>query len=286
MQSQIVSFKIIVTYSRETDQTNMQISANTIRHIESVKTKNFDPIAQFIVFGFIRNIEMLFAAQITMPSDIVYICLLYYCQTEYFTKHGSNIILRDNDRIIEHTDQRYMDDEERSGNTAYGNIDIDKNICAKYIWTFKLNRIGDASIAIGITLSYGANCECLFQGEFWGDFLLAYEPENNDTVCAYAYEFSKFESLYRISYDRSDGNVSADVSKFDEDCILMDGDEIKMVLDVPSRILNCYVNDIQHQDTDIEFDIDFVESKEPFRMAISLNKGAIINLINFETLYA
>eukprot|EP01084_Bolivina_argentea_P210890 358825_1 len=112
-----------------------------------------DPESQLIVFGFIRRIEVLLVNQMNIPSEIVSICLLYYWDGEYFTKHGPHMILSDNYTTVVHDEHGYSDDvqdsdycsdssmDEYPGNTAYGNLEINKVDFLNCIWKFKINKL-------------------------------------------------------------------------------------------------------------------------------------------------
>eukprot|EP01084_Bolivina_argentea_P025134 46757_1 len=89
-----------------------------------------------VVFGFARSVELLFVKRIHIPSEIVLTCLLYYYNPEYFTIHGSDMILKDNGQTVESKSQPIYEYE----GSAYGNVEINKNDYIKYVWDFEIKK--------------------------------------------------------------------------------------------------------------------------------------------------
>eukprot|EP01084_Bolivina_argentea_P308820 534089_1 len=128
-----------------------------------IAIKYADQVTKSIVFGFMRSIEVMYGTNI--PSEIVLICLMYYYNPEYFTKHGNHMILQHNNQTVKHDNKPYKhdddDDDEYSwldfydaANTVYGNVEISECKYIKCIWHFKIKKfIAGVNIAIGIASS-------------------------------------------------------------------------------------------------------------------------------------
>ena len=82
--------------------------------------KKVKPKIRNTVSGYIRKCQHVLLPKnnpyYNIPSLIYFICIAYYNQREYFTKHGKNITLNKECNTIS--------SDSFISNTAYGNIDI------------------------------------------------------------------------------------------------------------------------------------------------------------------
>lgn len=263
--------------------------------------KNIDTKTEYIVFGFIRLIETLFVIKVNIPSDIMSMCLMYYYNPEFFTKHGSDMVLSNDGRIVEHdTDVNdCVMPCEYHCNTAYGNLEINKTDYIKCIWKFKILKLPKTKIlnitknnqhdriGIGINSSnkllterhffYDDHSDWIynfFDDESWG------KPEDVKIVGeSYVYKGCAVIQQCEIKFN---ANIPPDVAiNYEYGCILNKGDVVTMELDVENETLKYYVNS---KDQGVAFkNIHFDENKKYF-MAVSCNITRI-ELITFDAIY-
>eukprot|EP01084_Bolivina_argentea_P223569 378251_1 len=244
--------------------------------------KHTDPTTRDIVFGFIRDIQALLSKNIIVPSEIVYMCLLYFYNVEYFTTHGSDMSIHDNGQIVKHhATGYYYDADVNDGNTVYGNLEINPNDYIKCIWIFKMIKLStDAMIAIGLA-STQANTESCFHG-CWVNAADAEwvrsEPEEDCVNVSYAYQKCDNDILFITSIDGFQADSDKDYGNSD----LNEGDEIKMELDIQNRTLKYYVNS---KDQGMADDNLWFGANKTLMMAVSINTPSEIQLTDFKATY-
>ncbi len=92
-----------------------------------------------------RPIEALLGEHKYVPSDIVFLCLMYCGSFEYISCYGSNIEYNEETKTMTHTGGHY--------NSAYGHVKIYYDgRTNKYIWTLKIIK-NFRFICIGIDAS-------------------------------------------------------------------------------------------------------------------------------------
>ena len=212
------------------------------------RIKDVDPWSECVVFGFIRCIEQSLSQIQSIPIEIFSMCLLYFYNPEYFTKHGDHIILKDDNKTMEH-------DLAPAFDTVYGNLEIDKGHYIECSWTFEINKLAFDTI-IGIGMSCGK--------EIVNDIFTDHEN-------TFAYE----------SYDRGE-IYGKGVLKGLYGCRLHEGDIVEMTLNVENKTLRYSVNSkdqgIAVQDIDFDDDIKYV-------MAIYSDEQSIVKLLDFQVTY-
>eukprot|EP01084_Bolivina_argentea_P304826 526533_1 len=252
----------------------------TLRMIDHIDSKT-----RCIVFGFIRSIQILLAKDINVPSEIVCMCLLYYYNPEYFTKHGSGITLPENRTVVYNTVGDLIE-----GNTVYGNIEINQNDYIKCTWTFKIIKLlRHPMIAVGIT-SAKTDVNEIFHTNDW-DLEIAVLLREIEEEHSYVRAVEQYANAYAYSV-YNDTSMATMKSLYDErdprysevyyGCVWRECDELKMELNVQNRTLKYYVN--SKDQGIVEHNVEFRENTT-YVMAISVNTPAEIKLINFKAMY-
>eukprot|EP01084_Bolivina_argentea_P148404 259461_1 len=208
----------------------------------SEDNKKYNQITKDIMIGYVKHIQSLLK-NYDIPPLIIHICLQYYdnCYLEVFTKIGNNLNINKQFNTIENKLCNKW-------GTAYGNMEINnKNIdnINIYIWTFKIISIYEGStISIGIDSSKKQNINTCFH---------ECHHVNKSNYGYYAYELLKRESCtYKYSH-----NNQYNVQMYGTDII--DGDTIKMELNMKNKILKFYNN---NTDQGIAYDnIDFSDDQ-------------------------
>eukprot|EP01084_Bolivina_argentea_P115048 204684_1 len=95
------------------------------------KLKDINTKTQFLVFGYIRNIEDTLLST-NVPPLISYVCLAFYFLGEYFEKIGGCTKLNDENRTVI--------SDSIGGSTCYGAVNIKSMVEITHIWTFKINK--------------------------------------------------------------------------------------------------------------------------------------------------
>ena len=120
------------------------------------KLNKIDQHSKYIVYGFLRDPQKALSIMhetYVIPELVFYICLCYYYQDEYFTKHGINLQLNSEQNMVSYSYIYKGDDIDM--NTVYGNIEIlyNKNTgIDEYIWIFEVIKCSE-TISIGIDSS-------------------------------------------------------------------------------------------------------------------------------------
>eukprot|EP01084_Bolivina_argentea_P219071 371624_1 len=249
--------------------------------------KNVDHTTRFIVFGFVRSVEVLFVNKIHIPSEIVLMCLLYYYNPEYFTVHGPKMILKDNGYTVESN----MHSHVFTGNTAYGNVEINKDDYIKCIWDFEITNGasgGDSNhntLAIGIAANK-KNAEEMFVVE-WQIFLDKDDENADDVLCGYNYGYQTYDTdcellETEVTTDLFGGSMLSCANMKTYGCMWKVGDIVTMELDVQNEILKYYVNSI---DKGIAVEGVYFDNNVKYVMAVACDGEATIKLINFKATY-
>ena len=225
------------------------------------RIKDIEQTQKDIVYGFIRGAQQLLPNEensyYNIPSLVIFTCLAYYYNTEYFSKYGEAIELNDEKDTISN--------ETWSGYTAYGQIDIFDGECAKFEWEFYVINLDDY-IAIGIDSSNKGYTEQEF-----------HDCDNKNAY--YAYES---DSPYGLIYSYQKSHSPPKIQEMYGNYLLEKGDTIKMELNVVDKTLKFYIND---KDQGIAFKhIDFTDNKR-YNMAVMLTKSKV-KLINFQQTYS
>eukprot|EP01084_Bolivina_argentea_P226777 383021_1 len=147
------------------------------------RIKNVDQTTQHIVSGFIRSTEMLFTRNLNIPPEIALMCLLYYYNPEYFTVHGSNMILKHNGQTVE---SNYYSSKNKFESTAYGNLEINAKDYIKCIWNFEIKKQNEnVAIAIGIAINKCIIDEIFVDPDAW----LTFENDDMEEETHYNYGY-------------------------------------------------------------------------------------------------
>ena len=167
-----------------------------------------------IIFGYLRNNQqILFKSKnnpyYNIPQLVAFIILSFYQNVEYFSEHGQSIKLNKKTNTISHEGKEY--------GTAYGNININGEINALYIWTIKI-LLDRKCIYIGLDSS---------NKKFINDDFSDYATNNNDfyAFCdGYIYNQQILEDEY-------------------SELSVKNNDIIKMELNTKDKTLKYYIND-------------------------------------------
>eukprot|EP01084_Bolivina_argentea_P271813 462582_1 len=171
-------------------------------------------------------------------------CLLYYWNPEYFTVHGSKMILKDNRHTVETNSASFVE------NTAYGNIEINKNDYIKCIWDFEIQKRGNATYntnVIGIATNK-KNTEWMFVVD-WLMSLSDDDDDDDDVLCGYNYGYHIYQTGHELLQTKvtlnKDGSIAINNDNIKPyGCIWKVGDIVRMELDVQNETLKYYVNSI------------------------------------------
>eukprot|EP01084_Bolivina_argentea_P076375 138409_1 len=240
--------------------------------------KNIDVRTQFLVFGYIRCIEVLFVWNIHIPLDIVLMCALYYYNPEYFTVHGSNMILKDKDSTVESMVESNFQSIMFTANTAYGKVEINKSDFIKCIWNFQIEKWDKKNtIVIGIAINK-QNAEGIFIDEYISI------TTGRSAICGYNYGYRIDDTESEIYVTKVHlavgGSCSLKTESFEDyGCIWNVGDMIAMELNVQNRTLKYYVNSTD-QGIAVE-NVSFGDNVK-YVMAVAFNGNAAIKLISFK----
>ena len=215
------------------------------------KLKHIEQSQKDIVYGYIHEVQLLLPNDdsfYNIPSLVIFTCLAYYYPDEYFTKYNENIEINDKKDTI------CSSDDDVTGTTAYGNIDIIGTKYFQYEWEFEIIKMNDY-VAIGIDSSGKSYTEDQFH-------------DGENTNLFYAYESdSPFGLKYTIDGSYTYGNVA-----------LVVGDKIKMILNIKDKTLQYHIND---KNQGIAFDdIDFSGNKI-YNMAVMVYTSSV-KLLNFQ----
>ena len=232
----------------------MNMSAN-FKSIKDVKKKS-----KLTVFGYIHEMEKIFAEssaqhynQNNTPFLVCYLIILYYNNTEYFTKHGKDVIITE--KCDEISVDLYKD------GTAYGNRMINQTDCHIYIWTFKVLESDDGFIGIGIDSSDKKHINTDF-----------YSVLSKNKYFHYAYgtchESGAVYSLYNNSY-----KYGRKVRK---------GDVIKMKLNTFSRSIMYWHNGWSQG---VAFQGVNFRKNRVYHLAVYLNHGQKVKLLDFKQIF-
>ena len=210
------------------------------------RIKDVDPLSQCVVFGFIRSMEQSVSTVMTIPIEIASICLLYYYNPEYFTKHGDYILLQD-DKTVEHDWQCKYD-------SVYGKLEINDKDYIKCSWTFEVSMENN-----GVVMGIGISCDKEIINDIFAN-----------RANTYAYEY----------YIGGDIRIEDEIKPYGREW--NNGDIIKMELDVANRILRYSLNS-EDQGIAVQ-DINF-DNGMKYTMAMYFDDHAIVKLLDFQATY-
>ena len=227
------------------------------------KIKSIPSYDRNLIFGYFRILQNLFNSldpYYNAPKLVIYLCLYYYDDREFFAVHGLFIKLDKTNKLASHT-KKFKIFEIESTNTIYGNIDINPSDKSSnlYIWRFEIIE-SHYSIYIGIDASNKSYKDSSFydKSSFYfasdGEILLCHD-----------------DSL--IDDDTIDNFGLIDDSDYWQKC-----DLIKMELNTKNKTIKYYKN---WENEGIGFkNIDF--GNKICNLAISIGDEESIKLIDFE----
>ena len=236
-----------------------QITSTAFEQIKNINQKVKD-----IVFGYIRLSQCLLPnnnnSYYNIPSLVSYICILYYNQTERFSKYPKNMKhdeLKNNIRVIS-----------TGRGTVYGDIMIDCSIPSIYEWIIKIIKMNgddwDDPIIIGIDSSNKQYID--------SNFCTGFTTENNRF---YGYSTCGLIENYN-NYPNEQNRFLRMPIFFDIDGFGQN-DIIKLYLNTKNKQLKIYKNDKEMQGEITDIDIN-----EKYYFAVSLSTmGDEIELIDF-----
>ena len=213
--------------------------------------------AEYLVFGFIADIESNLSKNIIIPEAIKQLCFEYYFIFEQFVDHGDNIEMNKTNDIAWQIKRKGSD---RCCNTIYGQqiVDPSKKEIRRYKWTLQLLAFkGMNGFYFGIDSS---------DKEFLnGD----YTSRMRNKKQFYAFTVSKFvrrtETLQRKCH-KLEFNV---------------GDIICLILDVEQKTFGIIINDDMENSTkhnDVRID------NIKYRLAVTLTfSEQKVQLLKYET---
>ena len=200
-------------------------------HLDFDKIKHVNDRTECLISGYIHQYEKKFT--VIVPELVVFYCILFYHQFEFFTAHGYNISLSDNATTATCTQR------DTFTHTVYGNIDIKKSLNAILIWTIKIVKIGSGVVDI--------DCEDLYLGI---DSSKNKENINSD-FCGLSssiyYAFGTDQARWTNVACADSGPSEEPQTDFDRYDIygdhLKDGDVVKMEINTDKEYLKYYIND-------------------------------------------
>ena len=148
-----------------------------------VELKSIDISVQFLVFGFVRNIEKVLNLNgndntLYIVSELIsYLCLGFYFVNEYFGILGDSLVASNNNETIQY--KKNNTDTCNWENITYGNIIIPSTSTnVIYSWTLKPDNV---HFMIGIASKHDQICDVIWKtDESKGDykyFLWAYRGQ-------------------------------------------------------------------------------------------------------------
>ena len=213
---------------------------------------------EYLVFGFIANIESKNRFSISIPTEVFQLCWLYYTLADTFVSHGPSMQTLDSYYTI-----KRIDDGNHKSNTVYGyqTIDpMDKSI-KKYKWTLLCNFKCNNHFYFGIDSSNRMHTNHCFKN--W----------KLNKSAWYAFNMRQF--LFRHNIQDSCQCAA------DWDHTLCDGCIIEMEFDVRWGALKCIINGIEHRNM-VFAGVDTKDVK--YNLAISLRyKCQRVQIIKYET---
>ena len=218
---------------------------------------------ELTVAGYIRRMQSIDYKKEQMPLDIVSLICMYYCNVEYFTKHGSSIRLNE-----EKTLATVNSNDIYTQGSVFGNYPIKARDNVKYEWRFEIKEMG-TFVGIGIDSSNRKFVEKYF-----------YDGYNNKSPW-YAYEIPrsianewnlKYNNGYKYCNQKRDVAYGYTGNKHDI---------IKMELNLKNdnKTLKFYHNE---KDCGIAFDNIVGYGHITYYLAIYLQNGSAIKFIDFK----
>eukprot|EP01084_Bolivina_argentea_P130047 229608_1 len=220
-----------------------------------IRAKQANQHTKNAVFGYVRRF------QDKAPSIIQYLCLCYYLDMDYFSKHASHFTVNDRRDIVTSMLKLGKYGFQKWG-SVYGDVAITNDSPVKFRWTFKILqsqffRSDMSSIYIGIDSSNKTH----YEGYFWNNVLnrnnwYAYGGSSPYRYC----DWIDYENIPKGKPIRKD-------------------DIIKMEVNVVDKTISYTVNE---EDLGIIFD-NIILEKRTYNLAICLTEeNDSVQIINFE----
>eukprot|EP01084_Bolivina_argentea_P033473 61906_1 len=230
------------------------------------RIKLIDKKIVYLIFGFIRqyrNQLPLDNNYYDIPTLVKYTCILFYYLSEYFTSHGRNItLLNDNSMATVNSNTCAAEDYESNYITIHGNIVVDLSSNMLYEWTIKIIKCveGETYLENGDEISIGLTVKDL-------EYLDSHMIDSNN--CAFCFDVDGEKESNRPELHKYRA------SKYGT------GDIIKMVFDTKNAAISYYVNE-SYQGVAFE-NVSFT-GKLSVCMAISMEvtKGNCVELLDFK----
>ena len=234
------------------------------------KIKHVNGRTESLISGYIHEYEKKFS--VIVPELVVFYCILFYHQFEFFTAHGTNITISD------HLTTATFNNKTRCTHTVYGNAEIKKSLNAILIWTIKIVKIGSGVV--------DGDCE---------DLYLGIDSSNKDNIksdfCGMSssiyYAFGTDHARWTnapYTYDKPLEELEPDFDRYEiYGEYLKDGDVVKMEVNTDKEYLKYFIND---EDFGIAYQNIFTMGAahfECFHFAAAMrNKGTSIQILDFE----
>ena len=213
--------------------------------------ENVNKQVKYCVFGYIRNIELLFKFP-SIPIVIFYLCLGYYYNAEQFEDARKDCFRISNDKLTITNIKRCR----FPNHTIYLQRFIESTIERVIKWTFKINRLGSDYYEMAFAIV--SKQESIKKGIFrQADYFMVFNNgirEFYPTGCV-------------IENSRKDG------------CIFTEGDLVSLTLDLKNGMVYYQINDGNHVFITDRFKSD---RSTKYKMAIQLKTiGSSVTLKQF-----